>query len=382
MRILDIRKLALLGLLVCLVGCRTATPERAQSTQAPWTPEHAAAWQKTQPWLVGCNFIPSTAVNQLEMWQADTWDPKTIDRELGWAESLGFTTVRVFLHDLLWQQDSQGFLQRMDQFLDMAHRHRIGVMFVLFDGVWDPYPQLGKQREPRPYTHNSGWVQSPGADILKDPARQDALKAYVQGVVGHFREDPRVQVWDIFNEPDNPVPQYRKIELKNKKEVALQLLKKTFAWAREVQPTQPLTSGVWIGNWANEGKLTAMERCQLEDSDVISFHCYGKLDDVKACVQNLSRYQRPILCTEYMARPNGSHFDPNLGFFQQQHVAAYNWGFVNGKTQTIFPWDSWEKKYVAEPPVWFHDVFRNDGTPFDSQEVDYIKSVTRKAARN
>lgn len=375
------KNLPLIALTVCLTACST-TPRGTVAPQSrQWTPPEAQAWYATQPWLVGCNFIPSTAINQLEMWQADTWDPATIDRELGWAADLGFTSVRVFLHDLLWQQDKRGFLKRMDQFLDVAAKHRIGVMFVLFDGVWDPFPRLGKQREPRPHVHNSGWVQSPGADILRDPARQDALKQYVQGVVGHFCNDRRVQVWDVFNEPDNPVPQYRDVELKNKAEVALELLKKAYAWAREARPSQPLTSGVWIGNWADPAKLTAMERFQLEAFDVISFHCYGNLEEAGKCVQNLRRYNRPILCTEYMARPNGSRFDPILGYFQQDNIGAYNWGFVNGKSQTIYPWDSWKTQYQAEPPVWFHDIFRTDGTPYNVQEVQYIKATTSRARR-
>ena len=149
-----------------LIGCSTAHRNALAPRDRQWTPTEAQAWQSSQPWLVGCNFMPSTAINQLEMWQTDTWDPATIDRELGWAANLGFTSIRVFLHDLLWQQDKKGFLERMDQFLALAAKHRIGVMFVLFDGVWDPFPKLGKQREPRPHVHNSGWVQSPGAKDL------------------------------------------------------------------------------------------------------------------------------------------------------------------------------------------------------------------------
>jgi hypothetical protein len=373
------RTLPLVALLIGLTSCGTLQRDVAQTTSGRWSVEQANAWNEKQPWLVGCNYIPSSAINQLEMWQADTWDPKTIDRELGWAKDLGFTSVRVFLHDIVWDQDRKGFLRRMDQFLDIADKHGIGVMFVLFDGVWDPYPKGGKQREPRPHIHNSGWVQNPGADILKDPARQDALKGYVQGVIKHFRNDRRVQVWDMFNEPDNPVPQYRDVELPNKAEVALQLLRKSYAWAREVRPTQPITSGVWIGNWADESKLSAMERFQLEESDVISFHTYGNLEEAKRCVNNLRRYNRPLLCTEYMARGNNSTFDPILGYFQEQGVGAYNWGFVDGKSQTIYPWDSWKKQYGGEPPLWFHDIFRTDGTPYNQKEVDYIKAVTRKA---
>ncbi len=342
-----------------------------------WTEERASAWQAEHPWLVGCNFNPSTAINQLEMWQKDSFDPATIDRELGWAADLGFTSIRVFLHDLLWTQDPDGFLVRMDQFLAIAEKHKIGVMFVLFDGVWDPAPKLGEQRAPRPHVHNSGWVQSPGAEILKDPARQDALEGYVKGVIARFHDDPRVHAWDLFNEPDNTnLNSYGKQEPDNKAELSLELLKKSFAWARACKPTQPLTSGVWIGNWADPDKLSAMERLQLEQSDVISFHSYGALAEIKKCVDNLRRYNRPLLCTEFMARPQGSTFDPVLGYLKEEKVGAYCWGFVDGKTQTIYPWETWTKTYTARPKVWFHDIFLGDGTPYDPAEVQYIRSIT------
>jgi hypothetical protein len=371
------KKLLFFTCLVALTGCQT--PVSTGPGRSRWSTDQAAAWYQAQPWLVGCNFSPSTAINQLEMWQAETWDPRTIDRELGWAHELGFTSVRVFLHDLVWKHDRAGLLRRMDEFLGLAAKHRIGVMFVLFDGVWDPFPKPGPQRAPYPHRHNSGWVQSPGQEILKAPARHDELRDYVQGVIGRFRRDPRVQCWDLFNEPDNPVPQYRAVELPNKAEVALALLRKTFEWARAVNPSQPLTSGVWIGNWADEAKLSPTERCQLEESDIITFHNYGPLPAARKCVENLRRYQRPILCTEFMARPMGSHFDPVLGYFKEQRVGAYCWGFVNGRTQTIYPWDSWEKPYTSEPNPWFHDILRSDGTPFDPRETDYIKSLTRPA---
>jgi hypothetical protein len=369
-----VKPIVFAALAALLTSCTTTPSAGVPCTR--WTADQANAWYATQPWLVGCNFTPSTAINQLEFWQAATWDPATIDRELGCAQALGFTSVRVFLHDIAWRQDRAGFLKRMDSFLGLAAHHRIDVKFVLFDGVWDPFPKAGKQREPYPHRHNSGWGQSPAQERLKDPARHAELKAYVQAVIGRFRADSRVQAWDIYNEPDNPVSQYRDVELPNKAEMALALLRKTFVWAREMNPTQPLTSGVWIGNWPDPAKLSPMEQCQLGESDVISFHCYGKDEEMRKCVQNLGRYGRPILCTEYMARPVGSRFDPVLGSLKELKVAAYNWGFMDGKTQTIYPWDSWEKQYTSEPSPWFHDILRRDGTPYDAAEVDYIKRVT------
>ena len=366
-------------ILSALCALAIASPLWAADAPAPWSAEKANAWYRTQPWLVGCNFSPSTAINQLEMWQADTFDLPTIDRELGWAEQLGFTSVRVFLHHLLWQQDSAGFLQRMDQFLATADRHHIGAMFVLLDSCWDPFPKLGQQRAPQPHLHNSGWVQCPGLDILKDPARHAELKPYITGVLSHFRNDKRVHFWDLFNEPDNNnTPAYVKLEPANKTALALVLIQKAYTWARAAQPSQPITSGVWQGNWGNPARISAIDRFMLEQSDIITFHNYAPLDDLRTCVQNLRRYGRPIICTEYMARPAGSRFDPNLRFCKDQTVGAYNWGFVAGKTQTIYPWDSWTKTYTAEPPVWFHDIFRANGQPYDAKEVEFIKTVTRK----
>ncbi|MBL9134884.1 MAG: cellulase family glycosylhydrolase [Verrucomicrobiales bacterium] len=342
-----------------------------------WPADKANAWLDRTGWLVGCNYAPAYAINQLEMWQPDTFDPAAIDRELALAEGLGFNSLRVFLHDLAWRSDPKGFLRRVDQFLDIAKRHRIGVVLVLFDAVWDPFPKAGPQRAPRPHVHNSGWIQSPGAEILGDAARHDELKPYVQAVLKKFRRDKRIQAWDLFNEPDNPnTSAYGSVELKNKAEMALRLLEKTWTWAREVRPSQPLTSGVWVGQWADPAQLNAMERFQLENSDVISFHNYSKLEDLQACVRNLRRYGRPLLCTEYMARPAGSTFEPHLGWMKSEKVAAHNWGFVAGKTQTQYPWDSWKSTYTAEPPVWFHEIFRADGSPYRPEEVRYIRQVT------
>jgi len=359
-----------------------ALPMFAVAADQPWTSERANQWYAQQPWLVGSNFVPSTAINQLEMFQAETFDLPTIDRELGWAEGLGMNTMRVFLHNLLWQQDSAGFLKRMDQFLEVADKHHIRILFVLLDSVWDPRPHLGKQHEPRPHVHNSGWVQAPGADILRNASTwEKELKPYVIGVIDHFRDDKRVLMWDLMNEPDNDSSQYKEQELPNKGEVALKLLKQEWAWARSANPSQPLTSGVWQGDWSG-ARMSEMTRFQLENSDVITFHCYDRPDEMKRRIDSLRRFKRPVICTEYMARPLGSTFAAILPLLKQEKVGAYNWGFVSGKTQTIYPWDSWEKTYTAEPTLWFHDIFRRDGTPYDVRETELIKQMTRGERAN
>jgi hypothetical protein len=349
----------------------------AAAADESWSATRATDWYAQQPWPVGSNYITSSAINELEMWQPDTFDLPTIDRELGWAQGLGMNTMRVFLHNLLWQQDSQGFLHRMDQFLEVADKHHIRIMFVLLDSVWDPRPQLGKQRAPNPHVHNSGWVQAPGADLLKDESRWNAeLKPYIVGVLTRFRDDKRILIWDLMNEPDNDNRSYKSTELPDKSARALKLLREEWKWARSVNPSQPLTSGVWKGEWASDSTLSEMEDFQLKNSDVITFHSYDQPEVTQARIDSLRRYHRPVICTEYMARPLGSTFASILPLLKKEKVGAYNWGFVNGKSQTIYPWDSWEKSYNAEPAVWFHDIFRQDGAPYDPKEVELIRHLS------
>jgi hypothetical protein len=360
-------------LVILLATCSMA----GQAAPRRWPEKTAKEWYQQQPWLVGSNYIPATAINELEMWQADTFDAKRIDLELGWAESLGMNTMRVFLHDLLWQQDPDGFKKRIETFLQIADKHKIKPLFVLFDSCWDPAPHLGKQRAPRPGIHNSGWAQSPGAAALQDPAQYPRLEAYVKGVVGAFARDRRVLGWDIWNEPDNTNGgSYSAGEPPHKADLVLALLPKAFAWTREAGATQPLTSGVWKVDPASFDKVSPMEKVQLELSDVISFHNYDKPEVFERHLVSLQKYNRPLLCTEYMARGNGSTFQGTLPIAKRYHVAAYNWGLVAGKTQTYLPWDSWSKPYVdREPPVWFHEVFRTDGNPYREDEVDFIRTI-------
>jgi cellulase (glycosyl hydrolase family 5) len=346
-----------------------------------WTEKKANDWYAQQPWLVGSNYIPRSAINELEMWQEATFNPEQIDQELGWAESLGMNTMRVFLHDLLWQQDADGFKKRIDQFLTIAAKHHIRPLFVLFDSCWDPLPHVGPQHPPIPGVHNSGWVQSPGAVGLGDLKQYPRLKAYVQGVVSAFAKDDRILGWDIWNEPGNSnMGSYAKEELKGKTERVLVLLPEAFEWAREVNPTQPLTSGVCcVDQSPDASHLGKIEQIQLRESDVITFHNYSWPEYFKREIGWLKKYGRPVICTEFMARSVGSTFDTILPIAKEEKVGAINWGFVVGKTQTNFPWESWEHPYILQqPPVWFHEVLHPDGKPYRQAEADLIRQLTGK----
>ena len=354
-----------------------AANQASADVQDRWSADDINAWYAYRPWPVGCNFIPSTAINQLEMWQAETFDPDTIDRELGFAQGLGFNTVRVYLHDIPWRDDPDGFLHRVDEFLTIAERHGIAPLFVLFDACWDPSPKAGKQRDPRPHVHNSGWVQGPSVEVLNDPSRYAEMEPYVMAVLDRFGNDPRVFGWDLYNEPGNTnANSYGSLDLPNKEEMSLRFLQEVYGWARRAKPQQPLTVGVWMGGWPDPAKLSPLNRFMLDYSDFISFHCYAPLEDVQSWVESLQRYGRPIVCTEYMSRPVGSTFQAVTPYLKEHRVGALNWGLVSGKTQTIYPWDSWNKTYTEEPPIWFHDILRADGTAFDPAEVEFVKKLT------
>jgi hypothetical protein len=231
--------------------------------------------------------------------------------------------------------------------------------------------------------HNSGWVQSPGAKGLEDASHYPRLKSYVVGVVGAFANDQRILAWDVWNEPGGfQYGYYEQHEPKNKIALVKALLPQAFAWARSANPTQPLTSGLWESDWPKDGP-SDMEKIQLQNSDIVTFHNYSWPENFERRVVWLEKQHRPIICTEYMARSAGSTFDGVLPIAKKHRVGAINWGLVIGKTQTNFPWESWDHPYVLDQPqVWFHDVFKADGTPYRESEAELIRRLTGKSVAN
>lgn len=320
-----------------------------------WSCERARRWYKNQPWIVGCNFIPSCAINQLEMWQEKSFNPNVIEKELSLARSINFNTVRVFLHDLVWEDAPQYFKARIDEFLQVSSENGIKPILVFFDDCWNPSPRLGRQPEPKPGVHNSGWVQSPGVVNVNDPASWQRLRAYMLDILDTFKNDPRILMWDLYNEPGNSGQGDR----------SLPFVEAVFSWSREVLLSQPITMGVWFDN-------EALNRVQLTHSDIISFHDYHPCDHLVASIERWKQYGRPVICTEYMARSKGSRFETHLPIFAREGVGCINWGLVNGKTQTHLPWSS-----ETPSELWFHDIFTSDYQPYDSEEVKFIRDFIK-----
>lgn len=321
-----------------------------------WNLEEAEAWQQKQGFRTGCNFYPSSAINQIEMWQASSWDPETIERELDLAASIGMGVVRVYLHDLVWESDPGGLFERMDSFLGFAAKRGIQTMFVFFDDCWNGDGDLGPQPEPKPSVHNSGWLRSPFDRHRIYPEGFARLEAYVKAVLSRFRDDERIYLWDLYNEPGNG----------NQDISSMPLLEKAFEWGREVRPSQPLSVGIWFDN-------PEYSSLQAAQSDVITFHHYSDLESLKVMVDKLRLASRPIVCTEWMARTMASIPQIHLPWFADQGISCINWGLVKGKTQTCWPWGTEEGAPEADP--WFHDLFWPDGRPYCQEEAEVFRSV-------
>ncbi|MBN2348631.1 MAG: cellulase family glycosylhydrolase [Bacteroidales bacterium] len=351
------KSILLLFILFNIAGCNI---KPSTSEREIWSYEKAQEWQSKTGWMCGANFIPSSAINQLEMWQSETFDTATINRELGWAENMGMNVMRVYLHHLAWEQDQKGFKQRMNKFLEIASNHNIQIMFVFFDDCWNPTAQPGKQPDPVPGKHNSGWLQDPGKPANTDTSLFPKLENYVKDIMNSFATDNRIVIWDVYNEPNGS------------ENSSLKLLQKVFQWARESKAEQPVTSAIWDWN------LKDYNHFQLHNSDIISYHNYGDSTSQKIQIDSLKKYNRPLICSEYMARRNNSTFQTILPILRRENVSAINWGLVSGKTNTIYAWDDTTHNNGSEPELWFHDILRKDGSAYSQEEVFLISKLTWK----
>lgn len=361
---MQIKHFIFLLLVVCSVPAE-AQRDKKQNTQATaalpgqvWSADKANAWYAQHDWITGANFLPSNAINQLEMWQAATFDTATISRELGWAKDIGFNTMRVYLHSVAWKQDPEGFKNRMDQYLNVANRHGIKTLFVFFDDCWNPVPKPGVQPEPKPGVHNSGWVQDPGQPMSNDTTLFPELERYVTDVMTRFKSDKRILLWDLYNEPGNS----------GKRDSSLPLVKAVFRWARAVNPEQPVSVGLWAWDLEN------LNAFQLQNSDVITYHNYEDLPWHQRTIELLKASGKPLICTEYMARTRNSRFSTILPLLKKHNIGAINWGFVAGKSNTIYAWDT-PIPSGDQPIEWFHDIFFPNGTPYRQDEVNLIKKL-------
>ncbi len=302
-----------------------------------WPIDRIGEWYARQPWIVGFNYLPRTAVNWTEQWQAESFDPETIEQELEWAGRIGFTAIRTNLQYLVWRDDAVGLRARIDRFLGAAARNGMRTMLCLFDdcAFSGREPYLGAQDEPTPGIHNSGGAASPGRAAVRDRSTWPDLERYARDVVSHFADDERVLAWDLYNEPGNEAVFTRAAVPHPDGPLAphsIALAEACFDWARGARPSQPLTCGVWSREWQTR------ETPLLELSDFVSFHNYFSVERLARQVERLRAWGRPLMCTEWLARSLGSLPGTHLPYFADERIGCFHWGLVNGRTQTHLPW--------------------------------------------
>ena len=352
-----------------------------------WSKQQAAEWHKNQGWICGFNYLPRSAVNWTELWQRETFDAETIDQELGWAQEIGYNQLRINLPFIVWQNDRDGLLERIEQFLAIADSHSIKVMLTLMDdcAFSGDEPFLGPQKAPVPGKHNSQAAASPGREIVCNREMWPQLERYVRDIVRHFRSDSRIAIWDLYNEPGNRgtfTSGLEEIQFDEKLEhFALELLHKVFAWARDEDPAQPLTVGAWHISQDPDQPLTEyfahpIDVAAARLSDVVSFHAYLATPKMLQVLRFWQTFERPLLCTEWLARHVGCVMEEQLPLFAALNVGCYQWGLVRGKTQTTLPWPSVRKSGVDYAQLWFHDVLDEYGIPFRQREMELVRRLT------
>lgn len=324
-----------------------------------WSKEEAWEWYRRQPWIVGFNYVPSNAVNSTEMWQREAFDAALVDRELNAAQELGYNTCRVFMQYLLWKEDSAELFGVFDEFLEIAHRHGIRVMPILFDDCAFSFkePYLGKQDDPTPGIHNSCWTPSPGFILSDSEEERPLLESYVKEFITRYREDERILMWDLYNEPGNS----------DRKGKCNRLLTDVFLWARECEPSQPLTACAWI--------FQDYDMIGVRLSDVVTFHDYLTLDQTQERVKDMEAFERPLICTEWLHRLAGNTLETHLPYYKEKKIGIVNWGLVAGRTQTYLSWDASENSPEKMPEIWQHDLFYQDLTPYREEEIAFIKKM-------
>ncbi len=352
-----------------------------------WSEADAKDWWQVRPWVCGFNFLPSTSVNFIEMWHPETFDAVTIERELGWAGDIGFNAIRINLPFLGWVHDRDGLLDRLDRVMGIAASHGIETVPCLFDdcGFGGTEPVWGAQPDPVPNVHNSRAVASPGRKAVLTLGLRPDLEAYVRDVVRTFKADRRILFWDIYNEPGNRMDfestSYGHFDAALEPH-AKNLMESAFQWARDETPEAPMTVAAWTTPLPDDDAhpyQSEVDRSALLHSDIITFHAYWSRKRVSQFIDYLEVLERPILCTEWMARAVDSRISDQLALFHERGVGCFQWGLVKGRTQTFLPWPADMVRAQGgrtDRDIWFHDLLHEDGTPYDQREVDTIRELT------
>ena len=352
-----------------------------------WSKERAWAWYDAHPWLRGCNFMGSDCANRIDQWQEEGFEERlqTADAELALVAQTGFNTIRIIVEYFVWENQHDGFMQRLERYIATAWKHGISCMIVLGNDCmqpkeWTKPAHFGPQHYDWGYhggrkQSQHGTLPSMGYHLLDEP--ELALRHYemVREIIETYRNDERIIMWDLYNEAGNA----------RRGMVTMPHLQKYFEIARAIDPIQPLTACTYRCPVDADVPIPEIEQYCVDNSDIISYHNYGPYQDNIRIIKRLKEYGRPIVNTEWLGRIFHNTIQELFPLFYLEKIGCYNWGFVAGKYQTYEPWAGTWDRYDADPTLdvdftkWFHDLYRPSHRPYDPKEIEIIRRFSRLA---
>ena len=334
-----------------------------------WTLARAREWGRANPWYCGFNHVPANAINDVEIWAKETFSPELIRSEFKLATGLGFNCVRIFLQYKVYEADPVWFREAFERYVKLADEAKLKVMPVLFDdcSFWPATdPQLGKQTDPLPGWGMWGWVPSPGHTMVVDYRTHGALEKYVKDIISRYKDDPRIFIWDLYNEPTNSMRDHKL------RRYSIDLMHKCFRWAREIAPSQPLTVACF------RPVDPVFDKIAMAESDIITFHFYGNAAGTRKKIAEMSVAGRPIICTEWLFRPSGCDVPNILCIYKETGIGCMLWGLVNGKAQTHLPNGEFTPNFKGP---WKHDLFHSDHRPYNTRDLELIREAIGTASK-
>ena len=355
-----------------------------------WTEDEIWAWYKEHDWISGFNYVPSTSLGGM-LYVLQEYDHENVfqkvKKEIELAASLGLNSVRVLLPFYLWRKQHDTFFKNLDEFIELLDNNGMTMMPILFNDCTVPRSQykepiLGPQPEPVPgffdgtdansfdiETQTGGNI---GYNEIDEPEMEPVVEQYVKELAARYGQDSRIIIWNVWNEIGNS----------SREDLSLPMLRKVFAWLREMDVSQPLTSELWGAQvngdsyytWLNDPHIFGeVDKVSVELSDIVTFHYYGDYYHSKLFIQYLRQFNRPLINTEWMHRPLGCYMETHLPLWKKEKIGSYFFSLVNGKPQMHIVWDFIKPYPSVDQKLWMHDLFHSDFTPYDEGEIACLK---------
>lgn len=352
-----------------------------------WSKEKAWSWYNARPWIRGCNYMSADCANRVDQWQSLGFEERfeTTEAELKLMQETGFNTVRLILEYVVWEKEHDSFMERFERYIALCDKYGISCMIVLANDCMPPktelwkMPDIGIQHYDWGYhggrKHSQHGLHSQAAPhfYLDQEESRERYFQMVREIVERYKDDERICLWDLYNEAGNS----------RRNEMTLPNLKRLFEIVRKINPSQPLTACVWR---TKRDPFSPVEQFALDNSDIITYHCYKPLEEHIKVIERLKKEERPIINTEWLDRAFGNDVFSCFPLFCKEKIGCINWGFVAGKYQTYEIKESTWQKYengtlpdYVDFTKWVHDLYRPSHRPYDPREIELIRKYCTMA---